>query len=196
MEAGAKMRLFVAIDFPGRIRDGIRDAVRGLRRSGLPIRWSDGESYHITLKFIGSVRADRRQEMRDALRRVAASHGPFELRLEGLGAFPSPGRPRIVWLGADRPRALREIKRDLERVYAGFGIEEEVRPFRPHVTLGRVRRKGGARRLGERLASLADGFSFRETVSVSSLELMRSRTRPGGAVYSSEATVPLGAAVE
>ncbi|MDH5590057.1 MAG: RNA 2',3'-cyclic phosphodiesterase, partial [Gemmatimonadota bacterium] len=95
------MRLFIAVNLPGKERQRIYRASSRLRDQGLPVGWIDPENYHLTLKFLGQVRADRIPAIEAALRKVAADNGPFPISLGGFGAFPTVRRPRVLWLGVD-----------------------------------------------------------------------------------------------
>jgi 2'-5' RNA ligase len=122
---------------------------------------------------------------------VAAGSTAFDLVLRGLGAFPSPTRPRVLWAGVDEGRtAAATLACGVDDALAGLGFEREARAFSPHVTLGRVRGPRPAPRLAEALA--AGGHFGRQPVA--SVALMRSDLSPRGARYSELATAPLAAA--
>ena len=52
------MRLFLALNLPKKERQRIQRAARPLQEGGLPVRWVDVEQYHVTLKFLGTVRKE------------------------------------------------------------------------------------------------------------------------------------------
>lgn len=181
------MRLFVAIDPPEAVRRLIHDGTEQLRESDLPARWVGTDQLHLTLKFLGEIREPRVEEMKEALCEAASGCSPFEVRLEGVGAFPSLRRPRVIWLGIEATLPLRALKHDIEHAYAQVGIGRESRAFHPHLTLGRTRDRAqaGEFRELERLAGSVEvhgGFEIRE------IHLVRSRLGPEGARYSLEAS--------
>ena len=104
-------------------------------------RWtSENTGFHLTLAFLGDVRNGDLGRLVEA---VASSVGGFstcELHFEGLGAFPSPGRPRVVWAGlpAREPALLDGIQRAVAGAAASAGYPSDER-FHPHVTLGRFK---------------------------------------------------------
>ncbi len=115
------------------------------------------------------------------------------LRARGLGCFPSPNRPRIIWAGlGEAPRALAALKRTLDEHLARLGFAEEERDFHPHLTLGRVRQlqAGDRQRLAESLRELREADFGQWTVK--RVDLMRSVLSPGGALYSVVQSFPLG----
>ena len=176
------MRLFVAVNLPDAERRAAYEAAAPLRRGSLPVRWVQAAGLHVTLKFLGDVEEERAGRIAAALDAAVASARPFEVMLGGIGAFPSPARPRVVWLGVETHPALELLANDVERALGPFGFESELRPFRPHVTLGRA--KQGARPAAfadyERLAARV---SYEGVARVESVDLMESDLRPEGAVY-------------
>jgi 2'-5' RNA ligase len=176
------MRLFVAVNFPSRLRHRIARQCRPLREAGIPARWVEPDQVHLTLKFIGEIPAGRVDVLGEALIQMAGRFRPFNLRFGPIGAFPSPRRPRVVWLGVEPTPELRFIKDDLERGLAEVGVPREQRPYQPHITLGRAPRDAEA---GEfrRLEEVARTLRVSEEYRVTHLDLMQSRLEPSGAVH-------------
>lgn len=144
----------------------------------------------MTLKFLGEVGENRYHELEEALE--GASHGtrPFTIEIGGAGAFPSARRPNVIWVGCASTPPLELLQDSIERRFHDLGFELEGRPFRPHVTIGRVRR--GTRRnvfadLEDRLGSV----NLEIQTLVSSVELMRSRLGSRGARYEVRYTAAL-----
>ena len=171
------MRAFVAVFPPSDVR---REALAWARRWSLDdrVRWSRPENVHLTLKFLGEVRAESLDDIRAALERVCTQHAPFNAALTELGAFPSAQRARILWIGvgagSDR---LTCLAADVDEALAPLGFERVNRPYVPHLTLGRVR--GHPLRLD--LPFGAEGTKFR----VGRIELTESRLTARGAAYQS-----------
>jgi len=184
------VRLFVAINPPRPLRRLIHDGTASLRDMGLPARWVDTDQLHLTLKFIGEVREQELDDMKRALREAVAGYPPFELQLEGVGAFPSLRRPRVIWLGIGATLPLRALKHDVEHAYAQLGVERESRAFHPHLTLGRAHDRAQAGEFRE-LERLASRIEVRGGFEVDRLQLMRSRLGPDGARYAVEASAEL-----
>ena len=142
------MRLFAAMPLPSSAREEVAGVLGRLRVSPLPVRWVADEGLHLTLKFYGEVPADRLDAIADAVRDAGEGCEALPLRLTELGAFPSPSRARVLWVGVEAPPGLELLQDRLERRSEAIGFEPEGVPFRPHVTLGRVR-EGNRCRLGE-----------------------------------------------
>ncbi len=185
------MRTFIALNLPSRERQRIHRAVRGLREEGLPVRWVEPVNLHLTLKFLGEIRAERLADVEAALARVAAATPPFTLALEGFGAFPTLRRPRVIWMGAQATPELRCLKQDLEWALADCGFEAETRAFHPHLTLGRADAEDGAGAF-RRLDELVAGIDVTSQVAVHTLDLMRSQLSREGAEYSVHSAAKLG----
>lgn len=185
------MRLFVAVNFPARLRARIARLSRPLEAAGVPGRWTEADGIHLTLKFIGEVAAPDVEPIAAALQEVAGRFRPFEMSFGPIGAFPSPRRPRVVWLGVEQTPALRFVKDDLERRLAELGIEREARPYQPHITLGRPPRGAEA---GEfrRLEEVARTLKIDDVYRVTHLDLMKSRLGPGGAEHTRLLAARLG----
>ena len=186
------MRLFLAINVAPTVRDAIfRDATQ-LRAAAAAVKWVAAPSLHITLKFLGeqadSLVADFQRAMADAV----SAHAPFDVETTEFGAFPNFHRPRVVWLGMTGESRLRAIAAAIDGALAPLGIAPETRPFRAHLTLGRVRaeiRPAEAKALGSAAALRPPRRAFH----VRTVDLMQSELGPGGSTYSVLAAVPLRA---
>ena len=133
------MRLFVAIDLPEPVREELTRI-----SSGLPgARWTRPEQLHLTLRFIGEVDGGLFADIREELAGISAE--PFSLQLDGLGVFPPRGRPRVIWAGLRRSKALLRLRNQIESALARVGIARETRKFSPHITLARLKTTPSAR---------------------------------------------------
>lgn len=139
---GATMlRLFIALETTPDVQEAMAEARRALRRRGeLPVRWVQPAHAHLTLVFLGNVMAAHLPPLVEAMQPITARHSPFLLRIEGIGAFPSAEEPRVLWLGVgDAVAVLLRLQHEIaQAVFALPGIVADRKPFRPHLTLGRV----------------------------------------------------------
>jgi RNA 2',3'-cyclic 3'-phosphodiesterase len=133
------MRLFAALPIRDPGRAAIISLLDELRRSDWPVRWVRAEVIHLTLKFYGEVMPERLDVIEEAVRFAAAGARPIPLKLAHLGAFPTSARPRVLWIGLEAPATLELLQDRLERGGEEIGFPPEGAPYRPHVTLGRVR---------------------------------------------------------
>jgi 2'-5' RNA ligase len=175
------VRLFVAADLPEDLRRRLASIQHELRDIPLPVRWVRPEGIHLTFKFLGAVQEGRVAEIGRALEGAGRGVGPFRLQTDGIGTFPERGNPRVLWVGiaGDVAAALR-LQAAIERALAAIGLPSEDRPFRPHLTLGRVR--GQAK--GEWRPALAEASERTAGVlDVQDYVLFESRHDRSGAVY-------------
>jgi 2'-5' RNA ligase len=128
------VRAFLAIPLP----PPLCEELAKLGRSIAGLRAQRAETIHLTLRFLGEI--DDPEPVAQAAEEVAARHAPFDVSLEGVGAFPDPRRPRVVWVGlGEGEENARALARDLESAVVALGFPPEERPWSAHVTLGRFR---------------------------------------------------------
>lgn len=133
------MRLFAALPIVEPARGEIAKLLNRLREPGWPLRLVHDHGVHLTMKFFGEVPPARLEVIEEAVRGAVPGTGELPMQLAGLDAFPSLRRPRVLWLGLDAPPGLELLQDRLERRAEAIGFPPEGVPFRPHVTLARVR---------------------------------------------------------
>ena len=133
------MRLFAALPIAEPVRGEIAKLLARLRETGWPLRLVHDHGLHLTMKFFGEVAPGRLEVIEEAVRAAVPGTGALHLQLAEVGAFPSERRPRILWVGLDAPPGLELLQDRLERRAEAIGFPPEGSPFRPHVTLARVR---------------------------------------------------------
>lgn len=185
------MRLFVAVNLPDAERHALAEALSGLSRGTLPVRWTARDGLHITMKFLGEVDDALAAPLGEALAPALADVKPFDLSLGGFGAFPSLEQPRVLWVGVERHPALELLANDVERALAGFGFAPELKPFQPHITVGRVKKDARAAAL-KPLARRVVEFAYEGTMIVEGVDLMRSTPGASGSRYEVVRRAPLG----
>jgi 2'-5' RNA ligase len=146
------VRLFTAIEIPASWRD---EAARLRRRLAsdfeAELRFVAAEQLHVTVRFLGDVPDDRAAGLPATIEAIPPLTPT--LTLEAAGTFGRAGRPHVVWLGvAIGSDDATELLREVDRAIAAAGLVPPEAPWRPHLTLARVRRQVGA----ERRESLAE----------------------------------------
>jgi RNA 2',3'-cyclic 3'-phosphodiesterase len=173
------MRTFVALNLPQAERARLHDALAPLRDRGLPVRWVAPEALHITLRFLGDTEADAVPHIERVLADAAARRSPLTLEIAGLGAFPSLRRASIIWIGVNQEPELHALQKHLEPALSRLGFPRETRPFRPHITVGRIR--SGSRAIDiDRARELVD---YSAAVEVATVDLMQSHQSSAGSRY-------------
>jgi RNA 2',3'-cyclic 3'-phosphodiesterase len=173
------LRTFIALNLQPGEKQELHQSLEALRRRDLPVRWTAGDSLHLTLKFLGAIEGGEVPRIEDALRSAAENHGPVELELGGFGAFPSLRRASVLWVGVAPAQPLMSLQRELELAFSRLGYAREQKPFRPHITVARLR--SGAR--PPDVERLAGEYDYHSRVTIASMELMRSHTMPSGQRY-------------
>ncbi|MCB2188083.1 MAG: RNA 2',3'-cyclic phosphodiesterase [Deltaproteobacteria bacterium] len=195
--------MFVALELPDPVKEFAAREIALLKKSGADVKWVRPEALHMTLKFLGEVEPERAAGLGRAVERACADRAALKLHLKGAGAFPSPQRPRVIWLGlAGQLTLLTELAEavDLEMGDLGFPLEE--RPFQAHLTLGRLREARGRGRksapqapAGPLTRALVDRAHLTgEPFTAQRVVLMRSTLTPAGAVYAPVAECELAPA--
>ena len=175
-----KWRVFVAIELPVAVRrkviehiDSLRDSVPEAKAS-----WIREGNLHLTLKFLGDIPFTNVEKLSAAVAIAGTRVEPFEIIVEGCGAFPPRGQPRVLWIGIDDPSGqLASLHVALEDECAKAGFPREARAFHPHLTIARIRKPHDSRHVAA--AHKEMGFGL-ETVRASELAVIRSELRSEG----------------
>jgi len=188
-EGPERLRLFVAVDVPPGVLEQL-DATIAPERSTIPTaRWAPVANQHITLKFLGSVDASSLPDISAACESVATARRSGEIRVTGMGAFPSPRRARVIWAGIeDEERILTDIASGLDEAFAPLGFAPEKRAFTPHLTLARLKSPADARAFLDRVSFVSS------PIPVTDFHLYRSHLSPKGARYEAIDAYVLGGA--
>jgi 2'-5' RNA ligase len=181
------VRTFIALELSGGLKEGILALTEELRSRGVRASWARRPTLHLTLKFLGDVEETELPEVVAAVRRASSRVSTFGFETRALGAFPSPARARVLWLGVEPVRELLALQGAVEGELAELGFERERRRYRPHITLGRIRDPRG----GSVQDALDAVDAPVERVEVTEVRVMKSTLRPGGAIHELIESVPL-----
>jgi RNA 2',3'-cyclic 3'-phosphodiesterase len=176
------IRAFIALTLPMDLCHLIQGVSAALQKLQLPLRWIKSTDAHLTLKFLGDVPENELTAVGQALERALVGQAPFTVHVQSLGCFPSPSRPRVVWMGIDDPgQRLFRLHQQLETELTPLGFAPETRPFRPHITLARALH---GRNPGQ-LAPLLQAYQDRRfgDIVVTQLHLFQSHLYRKGAMY-------------
>lgn len=189
------LRAFIAIALSDEVLQALA-AVQEQLKTQMPagaVRWVRPEGIHLTLKFLGDIPRSQVDAVAQAMASAVSGMAPFSFTVEGRGCFPNFRRPTVIWVAVkEKSGALARLHKAVEEACASLGYPPEERPFRPHLTLGRVPREAGpARQEAVGAAVEQTEVGLLGTVDVRAIHLMRSDLQPGGAVYSELAGVPL-----
>ncbi|MCB2192273.1 MAG: RNA 2',3'-cyclic phosphodiesterase [Deltaproteobacteria bacterium] len=191
------MRSFIALEMPPEVKEFAAGLIQELKPSGADVKWVQPVNLHLTLKFLGEVDPGATADIITALDSALDGRTAPGLNAVGCGAFPKPLAPKVVWLGlGGQTDMVAQMAKAVETAMEPLGFEPEKRAFKPHLTLGRVRRPRRGRKapstapLSRALAALADaaGPSFEADQVV----LIKSTLTSSGPIYESLHRVTLG----
>jgi len=172
------------------VRRDIATATAPLHDCAPELGWIGEDRLHLTLKFLGEQPESRVDALATALATTAAQHRELSMTVGGVGAFPNFRRARVVWMGVSQEPRLELLHHDLEVAYDALGCELEGRPFRPHLTLARVRDALPVERMRS-LWRAAKRIEYNTDFAVQSVDLMQSDLSSGGPVYTTLLSAPL-----
>jgi len=171
------MRTFVAIEISNdNIINSIKKFQTEININAKPV---ESENFHFTLQFLGEVSEEISQKIIQALRKIEFSS--FSVNLKGVGAFPKPKFPRVVWVGTDNDggNMLIQLSKKVEKALEPLGFFSD-KPFRPHLTVLRIKKKIG---------DITNELDRQKTIDfgmqeVTNLKLKKSELTPNGPIYS------------
>lgn len=180
------IRAFIAINLSQEILESIDQMSFDFqsRLEGVPVRWVPTNNIHLTLKFLGNVSTSNLEMLKEILEKVVSTHHECDISVGGIGAFPKPHSPRVIWVGMEAPQELMSLQHNIEIETARLGYSREHRPFSPHLTIGRVSRNATTQD-ARAIADILDGYKvgFLGATRITSVYLYRSDLKPDGAIY-------------
>ena len=188
------LRLFIAISIPEVVKGEIelaRNELRSLLQESR-ITWTKLEQFHLTLRFLGKVGAERVNALSEAMREVCNGFARLKLVAKGVGCFPNLRRPRVIWVGVgDEAGQLVQLQQRIQEATEPFTSEEAEKRFHGHVTLGRVKEIG--RKESKMLAERAERMEARIFGEWHGDEvgILKSELTPEGARHSCIERIPL-----
>ena len=153
------------------------------------IKWVDTNGIHITLKFLGDTDEQLIPQIEQQLQQIATKHKTTSLTLQDIGVFPNEQRPRVLWIGTNPNTELQKLAQDIDNAMEKLGYEKEQRPFKPHITLGRIKFLKDKRSLHKLLEQYKDKY-FQDN-NIDQFILYESTLTPKGAKYTALKTFKL-----
>jgi len=171
------MRTFVAIEISD---ENIINSIEKFQNQiNIDAKAVEPRNLHFTLQFLGEISENMLQKIKQAL--LSIEFSSFSVNLIGIGAFPKPKFPRVVWIGTDRigGNLLVELSKKVNKVLEPLGLISD-KAFKPHITVFRIKKKVGD--MTKELESQgAVDFGIQK---ISSIKLKKSELTPNGPIYS------------
>jgi len=180
------IRAFIAMTLPDPLAGLVSGVQQTLKAQGLRIAWVPSGNVHLTLKFLGDIDPSDIDPIAAVMSECAQRLEPLTFTVSGLGVFPDLRRPRVVWLGitGDTPRLIAfQLELDARLAAVGKGrFKPENRPFKGHLTLGRIKARTDPGILIKALreAGRVESPAF----TVDAIHLIQSQLTPSGSIYS------------
>ena len=185
------IRTFVAVEIGEAIRRAAAGLVEEMRAASAEVTWVAPHNMHLTVKFLGDVAAEGIPQVSATVAEAIADVRAFDLEVRGVGAFPNVSRPRTIWIGTGAGESqLAMVAERLEASLAKLGFAREGRPFRGHLTVGRVRRPSPALAALSQILRERAGLEFGQT-TIRELVVFSSQLERGGPIYEAISRAPL-----
>lgn len=178
------MRLFIAIPIQDVLKRPIIKFQSELKNTGADIRLVEFANIHLTLRFLGETDQASVPGIVKVLDTIASHYHPFEVEIKTAGGFPSPQRPRVVWVGCletSSPPHLPQIYQEIEKGLSSLRFSPADHPFSPHITIARVKSPKNKEGLVNLLKQNANFLAGKQVVK--EVVLFQSQLRPTGPVY-------------
>jgi len=194
-----RKRLFIALNLSAKIKEKLTAFLEDLARYNRGVKWVNPEGLHLTLHFLGYLDERKTEEVKNMMQSLSGKFGGMNFSLKQLDAFPNLARPKIIFLEAKQggDQSVFDLQELLGLELIKLKIDIDDRPWRSHITLGRVNpiRSGwasnGARISNTNLKMPGDSEILPLDFEVSSFELMESELTPAGARYKEVASFKL-----
>ena len=175
------VRAFLSIDIENQaLYPQISETQRKLDTSLAKMKLVEIENIHFTLKFFGDTSLPRIDEIESCLSKIKIE--PFEIVVNGVGAFPTKRKPRVIWIGvtqnADR---IRDLKMEIDSHLEELGYRPEKKKFTPHATIARIRFIKDAGKLANNLEELVNQPIG--SITISKFNMKKSTLTPSGPIY-------------
>jgi 2'-5' RNA ligase len=187
------LRTFIALEIPHELQQIIHKETASLRNAiGSLVRWVPPGNMHLTLKFLGNISPASVDILIQMIGAEADSCQSFIMQVGGLACFPSPKRPRVIYIGLQAPSELEALQHGIESATTRLGYESDERDFSPHLTIGRVRQNISAPDQQKIRRALEETqISSLGAAQVNSVHLYNSDLKPTGSVYTRLFSAPL-----
>ncbi|MEE2918552.1 MAG: RNA 2',3'-cyclic phosphodiesterase [Candidatus Neomarinimicrobiota bacterium] len=134
------LRTFLAIPIPEEVKSKKKSFYSILENSGGKIQWVKNSNLHLTLKFLGPTPETSINKIRNVIGKIVTNNAPFNLLINDTGCFPTPKRPRILYMGvAGGLDPLLRLVHNIEEALDSMGFPKELQDYYPHITLARIK---------------------------------------------------------
>lgn len=178
------IRAFIAIELSKEIKTKLGILQESLKKSNALVKWVNPDCIHLTLKFLGNISPSLILPIKEVLDDIAKETASFQIAISKIGTFPKIDYPRVIWVGIEEgENKILEINCKLEERLEKIGLPRESRPYRPHLTLGRVKSSKNKGKLKKSIEELNKDLTTTVKMTVFNIKLFKSTLTPKGAIY-------------
>lgn len=178
-----KKRIFIAVDISDEARHKLAKYIALLKAKfpNLKVGWDRPEKLHLTIKFLGDTEEDQSEKLKKITGIIAGQCSNLKFQISNTGVFPLPHKARVLWLGVGGDvEELQKINSVFENECERIGFKKEIRIYKPHLTIARIREPHKSNELVEtHLANKFEPVSF----EVSEIVIYESQLQPTGSIY-------------
>jgi len=180
-----KYRSFIAVNLPDDVKEKLGRILVKFRETNSNIKWVEPKNLHLTLHFLGNLDEEKLRKVAEILANVTGSYKSFWLKIDKFGCFPNEIRPNIFFLNCEEEggNTLADLQNQLSHELARLGIRIDFRPWKAHITFGRLKTP--------RRIRIADSGLKNLKFRVKSIDLMKSNLTPRGPIYNILKSFPL-----
>ncbi|WP_407433143.1 RNA 2',3'-cyclic phosphodiesterase [Methanobrevibacter sp.] len=176
----SQIRAFLAIDLDDDLKPKINKIIREFKQIDANIKYVDLQNLHFTLKFFGDIDTEGIDVLAERIENVVNDFDSFNIKIKGCGAFPNKNRIKVIWVGLDEDRILKDLHDKLDKQFNSLGFDLDKK-FSSHLTIGRMRSAKGK----EKVKNTIESF---DNVDIGSMEVTRivlkkSTLTPSGPIY-------------
>lgn len=176
----SQIRAFLAIDLDDDLKPKINKIIREFKKTNANIKYVDLQNLHFTLKFFGDIDTEGIDLIAEKIEKVIKDFDSFNIKIKGCGAFPNTNRIKVIWLGLDEDKILKELHDNLDKEFNSIGFDLDKK-FSSHLTIGRMRSAKAKDKVKNTL-DLYDGMDV-GTMEVKTVTLKKSTLTPSGPIY-------------
>lgn len=176
----SKIRAFLAIDLKEEFKPQIKEIIEDFKTLNTDIKFVEVENLHFTLKFFGDVDENKINQISEIVSNTLEGFDPFNLKIQGCGAFPNLNHIKVIWLGTEENNILNSLHNDLDEEFSKIGFKKDFR-FSNHLTIGRMKSAKNKNQVKEKL----NDYKTVEIgeMSIGRISLKKSTLTPDGPIY-------------
>lgn len=174
------VRAFLAIDLDDDLKPAIHKITNEFKETDANIKYVDLVNLHLTLKFFGEIDVDGIDILKEKIAEVVSQFEPFDIKIKGCGAFPNTNRIKVIWLGLDGDKIVKDLHDKLDKEFSKLGFDKDKK-FSTHLTIGRMKSAKGKEDVKNTIESFSDVDIG--TMKVDKITLKKSTLTPKGPIY-------------